>query len=99
MMVCGALPVMRGLFLIPAQLIGGIVAAGLVSCMLPGPLAVITTLSNGTSITQGLFIEMFLTTLLVFTILMLATEKSGATPIAPVGIGLALFIAELGKDP
>lgn len=95
MMVCGALPVMRGLFLIPAQLVGGIVAAALVQCMLPGPLAVITNLTNGTSIAQGLFIEMFLTALLVFVILMLAAEKSSATPIAPVGIGLALFTAEL----
>jgi len=95
MMVCGALPVMRGLFLIPAQFIGGIVAAALVSCMLPGPLAVVTNLTNGTSIAQGLFIEMFLTALLVFVILMLAGEKSSATPIAPVGIGLALFVAEL----
>jgi aquaporin related protein len=38
---------------------------------------------------------MFLTTELVFTIFMLAAEKHKATFIAPVGIGLALFIAEL----
>jgi aquaporin related protein len=95
MMVCGALPPMRGLFLIPAQLIAGIVAAALVSCMLPGPLAVVTTLTAGTSIAQGVFIEMFLTALLVFVILMLAAEKSSVTPVAPIGIGLALFVAEL----
>ena len=40
-------------------------------------------------------IEMFLTTELVFTIFMLACEKHKGTFIAPVGIGLALFIAEL----
>lgn len=95
MMVCGALPLMRGVFLIPAQIVGGIVAAALVSCMLPGPLAIITTLTPGTSIAQGVFIEMFLTALLVFVILMLAAEKSSATPVAPIGIGLALFVAEL----
>lgn len=94
-MISGAVPWMRGLLLIPAQIIGGIVAAALVSCMLPGPLAVITTLTTGTSIAQGVFIEMFLTTLLVFVILMLAAEKHSATHIAPVGIGLALFVAEL----
>lgn len=44
---------------------------------------------------QGLFIEMFLTAQLVFTIFMLAAEKHKATFIAPVGIGLSLFIAEL----
>jgi hypothetical protein len=38
---------------------------------------------------------MFLTTQLVFTIFMLAAEKHRATFIAPVGIGLSLFIAEL----
>lgn len=38
---------------------------------------------------------MFLTALLVFVILMLAAEKHQATFIAPVGIGLALFVAEL----
>ena len=40
-------------------------------------------------------IEMFLTAELVFTIFMLAAEKHKGTFIAPVGIGLALFIAEL----
>lgn len=38
---------------------------------------------------------MFLTAQLVFTIFMLATEKHKATFIAPIGIGLSLFIAEL----
>lgn len=64
--------------------------------MLPGPLAVVTTLSEGTSIAQGVFIEAFGTCLLVFTILMVAAEKHETTPLAPVAIGLALFVAELG---
>jgi aquaporin related protein len=38
---------------------------------------------------------MFLTAQLVFTIFMLATEKHEGTFIAPVGIGLSLFTAEL----
>lgn len=38
---------------------------------------------------------MFLTAMLVFTIFLLAAEKHRATFIAPVGIGLALFIAHL----
>ena len=96
MVITGTLPPIRGLLLFPAQLLGGMVAAGLVSCMFPGPLAVETTLTSGTSITQGLFIEMFCTAELVFAILMLAAEKSKATFVAPVGIGLALFVAELG---
>ncbi|KIW13182.1 hypothetical protein PV08_08369 [Exophiala spinifera] len=40
-------------------------------------------------------LNMFLTAQLVFTIFMLAAEKHRATFIAPVGIGLSLFIAEL----
>lgn len=38
---------------------------------------------------------MFLTALLMLAILFLAAEKHRATFLAPVGIGLALFIAEL----
>lgn len=38
---------------------------------------------------------MFLTALLMLTILLLAAEKHRATFLAPVGIGLALFIAEM----
>lgn len=53
------------------------------------------SLRPGVSVVQGLFLEMFLTTELVFTILMLAAEKTKATFVAPVGIGLALFVAEL----
>lgn len=59
------------------------------------PLSVATTLSATTSVTRGLFIEMFLTFMLIFTILMLAAEKHRATFLAPIGIGLSLFIAEL----
>lgn len=38
---------------------------------------------------------MFLTCELVFTVLMLAAEKSKDTFMAPIGIGLALFVAEI----
>lgn len=83
------------MLLIVAQLLGAIVAAAIVSGLLPGPLAVNTTLSQETSVTRGLFIEMFLTFMLLLTIFMLAAEKHRATFVAPIVIGLALFIAEL----
>jgi len=70
-------------------------ASGVVLALYPGAMNVSTTLGGGTSIVQGLFIEMFLTALLVFTILMLAAEKHKGTFLAPIGIGLALFVAEL----
>ena len=91
----GALPYVRGGLIVVAQLLGAIASAGVVSALFPGPLRVQTQLSDGTSIVRGLFIEMFLTAELVFTIFMLAAEKNRATFIAPVGIGLSLFIAEL----
>lgn len=69
--------------------------AAVVAILFPGPLVVRTSLGGGTSIVQGLFIETFLTAQLVFTIFMLAAEKHKATFLAPVGIGLSLFIAQL----
>jgi len=63
--------------------------------MFPTPFNVQTTLGGGTSVAQGIFIEALCTAELVFTIIMLAKEKHRATFIAPVGIGLALFIGEL----
>lgn len=95
----GAINWLKAALLIIAQILAGITAAGIVSALLPGPLAVRTTLSPATSITRGLFIEMLLTAELIFCIFMLAAEKHRATFLAPIGIGLALFIAELaGKS-
>lgn len=94
--VSGALPWKRGACLVPAEILGGMVAAALVQAMFPGDLAVVQTLLGPeVSVVRGLFIEMMLTSVLVFTILMLAAEKHQATFIAPVGIGLSLFVAEL----
>lgn len=99
MVIAGTLPPIRGLCLFPAQLLAGMCAAGLVSCMYPGDITYTnTTLSPGTSIAQGVFIEMFMTAELVFVVLMLAAEKSKDTFIAPIGIGLALFVAMMGGE-
>lgn len=95
MCLVGALPYSRGGLIFISQIVGAIAASGIVSALFPGPLNVQTALGAGTSIAQGLFIEMFLTAQLVFTIFMLAAEKHKATFIAPIGIGLSLFIAEL----
>lgn len=95
MMVVGALPYVRGILVIIAQILGAIAASAVISALLPGDLNVRTSLGGGTSVVRGLFIEMFLTAQLVFTIFMLAAEKHKATFIAPIGIGLSLFIAEL----
>ena len=95
MILVDSLPITRGILLLGAQVTGSIFASFLVKVLFPTPLNVRTTLAAGTSIAQGVFIEAILTAELVFTIFMLAKEKHKATFIAPVGIGLALFIAEL----
>ncbi len=95
MVLVGAVPPLRGALVVFSQIAGAIASAGVVSALYPGQLNVRTTLGAGTTKTQGLFIEMFLTAELVFTIFMLAAEKHKGTFIAPIGIGLALFIAEL----
>lgn len=92
MCIIGALPWFRGFLLFITQILGGIVAAALVSCMFPGKLNVRTTLGGNTTIVQGLFIEMFLTAQLVFTIFMLAAEKHKGTFIAPVGMSLFFIL-------
>lgn len=77
-------------------MLGAIASAAVVLALFPGPLAVTTSLGGNATLAQGLFIEMFLTILLVFTIIMLAAEKNKSTYLAPIGIGLSLFVAELG---
>lgn len=77
------------------QFLGAIVAAGLVSGLLPGPLQAENSLSSGATVAQGLFLEAILTAELILTIIMLAVEKSRTTFMAPLAIGLALFVAHL----
>jgi glycerol uptake facilitator-like aquaporin len=92
----GGLPVLRAAVVVVAQFLGGIAAAGVVSGLFPGDMAVDTGLgTSGTSVVQGLFIEAFLTAELVFVILMLGVEKHKATFVAPVGVGVAFFLTQL----
>ncbi|RKF64372.1 Aquaporin-1 [Golovinomyces cichoracearum] len=95
MVLVGAIPIVRAIFLFVAQILGGIAASAMVLGMFPVPLSVRTSLGPGTSLVQGVFIEAVLTAELVFTIFMLAKEKHRATFLAPIGIGFALFIAHL----
>lgn len=94
-MLIRAISVFRAIALFISQILGGMMASVLVRYLFPENFNVRTTLGGGTSIAQGIFIEALLTAELVFTIYMLAAEKHRATFMAPIGIGLALFIAEL----
>jgi aquaporin related protein len=86
---------LRAVLLLITQISGAWFAAYLVNVIFPGPFNVQTTLGAGTTVAQGVWIEALCTAELVFTIIMLAKEKHRAAFIAPIGIGLALFIAEL----
>ncbi|KAK8118177.1 aquaporin rerated protein [Apiospora kogelbergensis] len=94
--LAGKMPWIRLLFYAPTQLVAGILAGALCKGLFPGDYSgTITSIAPGVSRIQGLFGEMFLTAFLMFTILMLAGEKSRTSFVAPVGIGLALFVAQL----
>jgi aquaporin rerated protein, other eukaryote len=95
MWIAGAVPFVRSILIAISQILGGIAASAVVLAIFPGKLAVTTALSEGTSVGQGFVIELFLTFQLLTTIMMLAGEKHAATFMAPIGIGLSLFIAEL----
>jgi aquaporin related protein len=75
--------------------VAAIAAAAVVDGLIPGMLLVANTLGGGASRTQGLFIEFFLTAQLVLTVYFLAVEKHRSTFIAPLGIGLSVFISHI----
>jgi aquaporin related protein len=95
MIMVKSLSYARGILLVCAQLLGSIFASLIVKVLFPVNFNVRTTLSPGTSLVQGVFVEALLTAELVFAIFMLAKEKHRATYLAPIGIGIALFVAEL----
>ncbi|KAI0177327.1 aquaporin [Pestalotiopsis sp. NC0098] len=97
--VAGAIDLVRLAVVVPAQLLAGIAAAAAVAWLLPGPLAVGTALAGDVSAARGLSLEIILTAELVLTIFMLAGEKHRGTFLAPVGIGLSLFICHLAGVP
>ena len=57
MMVVGAVPYLRGCLVIVSQVLGGIAASAVLQALTPGTLNVRTSLGGGTSVVQGLFIE------------------------------------------
>ncbi|KAJ7666286.1 aquaporin-like protein [Mycena rosella] len=94
LVLLGILPPVRGLLFFFAQFLGSILASALL-LWLTGTLSVNTYIRSGITPTQGVFIEMFITSALVVSVLMLASEKHQATAFAPVGIGLTLFSCHL----
>ncbi|RDW57810.1 hypothetical protein BP5796_12611 [Coleophoma crateriformis] len=95
MIAIKAVSLFRGTLIILTQITACIAASGVLIRLVPPESVAMTELDKGTSVIQGLFIEMFLTAQVVFAIFMLATEKHKATFIAPLGIGVAVFAAVL----
>ncbi|WWC68269.1 uncharacterized protein I206_102192 [Kwoniella pini CBS 10737] len=91
----GLMHPLKGLAICVIQLLAGISAAGVVAVLTPGKLSADNTLGPNVSILQGLFMEMILTAELILTIFMLAVEKHRGTFIAPIGIGIALFMGHM----
>jgi aquaporin related protein len=61
-------------------MLGGIVACFILSGLLPDTSSVNLKLAENTSMVQGLFIEMFATTTLILTVLMLGVGEFPASP-------------------
>ncbi|KAG9104418.1 Aquaporin-4 [Ceratobasidium sp. 370] len=95
LLLIGAIGPVRFVLYCIAQIVGGIVASGLLLALLPGPLVVTPSPTQGVNDAQAVFIEAFLTGSLVLAVLMLAAEKHRSTPFAPIGIGLTLFACHL----
>lgn len=95
MVMTNSMNYVRGFLLVGSQVTGSIFSSYLVSVLFPTTFNVRTTLSAQTGLVRGVFIEAILTAELVFAIFMLAKEKHRGTFMAPIGIGLALFVAEL----
>ncbi|CAE6506683.1 unnamed protein product, partial [Rhizoctonia solani] len=75
LLLIGAIGPVRWVLYCIAQIVGGIVAAGILLALLPGELVVTPSPAQGVNAAQAVFIEAFLTSALVLAVLMLAAEK------------------------
>jgi aquaporin related protein len=95
LLLTGSIDILRSLLLLLAQIAGGVAASALALGLFQTTASVRTSLPETTSIPRGVFIEAILTAQLVLSVLMLAKRDQRAVCIAPLGIGLALFMGEL----
>jgi aquaporin related protein len=84
---------LRAIILLVAQYGGSMTGAALVR-LLTGQLAA-TTRITGISIGRAVVLESLATTTFLFSVLMLVVKKKQGSPIAPIEVGLSLFIHEL----
>ncbi|RUS34177.1 aquaporin-like protein [Jimgerdemannia flammicorona] len=87
-----------GLYLF-AELAGATVGAGLLDAVTPGPLLGVNALGREITPFQATVLEAICTSILVLSVLFLAVEKSKTNVLAPIGIGFAVFVANLIATP
>jgi len=90
--------IVRGCLYIISQLLGALVGSWLIDLLQFDPADAATTLGPNVTVAQGLFLEMFTTSVLTMAVLMLAVEQKG-NYMAPFGIGMALFVSALCAGP
>jgi len=99
----GAVPIVKAVLYIIAQICGGMLGALFAKILFPKPHDGITRGANGIagdkSVTAGFFLELILTFLLVFVVHMLALEVNNARNVAPFVIGAIVFVGHLIAIP
>ncbi|PRP79899.1 hypothetical protein PROFUN_12388 [Planoprotostelium fungivorum] len=100
-MCTGNIDIVRGLFYIISQCIGSIAAAGLIRATTPPDSWEIvsggaTILGRGITVTQGVFLEVIITYMLIFTVfgtVQLRNSSTGMGKLAGLAIGLAVLVS------
>jgi MIP family channel proteins len=99
----GAVPPVKAVLYIIAQVCGGMLGALFAKVLFPKPHDGVTRGANGIpdgrSVTAGFFLELILTFLLVFVVHMLALELNNARNVAPFVIGTIVFVGHLIAIP
>ncbi|KXS13347.1 aquaporin-like protein [Gonapodya prolifera JEL478] len=95
LVLIGKLNVRKAALYIVAEVLGGVVAAAFVNALYPGGVIGVNKRADGLSVAQAVFIEAFGTFLLISTVFLTAVEKSRITFLAPVLIGLVVFVLHL----
>ncbi|RIB09026.1 aquaporin-like protein [Gigaspora rosea] len=87
----------RGFLYIIAQFLGALLGAYLIEVVQPGQSGGATTLASGTTVMEGLLLEIFCTSILTFAVYILAIDENSDCP--ALGIGWALFISAIAAGP
>jgi len=96
LLLVGVIKPVRFVLYCIAQLLGAVAGAALLRGLTGKSLdPVNTSLHADINLAQGIFMEIFMTSVLILSVLMLSVEKHQVTPFAPVGVGLTIFATHL----